>query len=262
MKKLFSILFSILLSLTAIGQVDIKEINRSMAKINNGLYASKYEVTNKLYMTFLGSLKQSNKTNLLSVAQIDTLKWRDKLSYNEPYVHYYHTHPAYQNYPVVNISYEAAKLFCDWLTEKYNADPKKKFKKVLFRLPTEKEWVMAAQGGDSTAIYPWQGKDLRNNKGQIMCNFTRELNDTIGGKGNRFDNVDVTAPVFSYWENKFGLYNMSGNVAEMLKEKGIVKGGSWRDKSEYLKIDMKYKYDGTPQAFVGFRYFVEILENE
>lgn len=260
MKKLFSITLSALLSITALGQIHIKEIDGSLAKINDRLYASKYEVSNKLYMTFLNSLKRSNKTNFLSIAKIDTLKWKDKLNYNEPYVQYYHIHPAYQNYPVVNINYEASKLFCEWLTEQYNSDTKRKFKKVLFRLPSEKEWIIAAQAGDSSAIYPWKGKELRNITEQVKCNFKRELKDTLRVTGKLNDNADITAPINSYWENNFGLYNMSGNVAEMINEKGIVKGGSWRDDSEYLKIDTKYKYDGKAQTFVGFRSFAEILE--
>ncbi|MES2287088.1 MAG: SUMF1/EgtB/PvdO family nonheme iron enzyme [Bacteroidota bacterium] len=260
MKKLLSISLSALLSITALGQINIKEINGSLAKINDRLYASKYEVSNKQYMTFINSLKHSNDTNLLSIAQIDTLKWKDKLTYNEPYVQYYHSHPAYQNYPAVNINYEASKLFCQWLTEQYNADKKRKFKKILFRLPTEKEWIMAAQAGDDSAIYPWEGKELRNKKGQVMYNFKREVKDTLWVDGKYVENADVTAPVQSYWKNNFGLYNMSGNVAEMINEKGIVKGGSWRDDSEYLKIDSKYTYDGNAQVSVGFRYFAEILE--
>lgn len=260
MKKLLAAALSVSLSLTVFGQMDIKEINGSLAKINERFYASKYEVSNKLYMAFLTSLKKSNKPNLLCIAQPDTLKWKDKSNYNEPYVHYYHAHPAYQDYPVVNINHEAAKLFCEWLTEQYNADPKRKFKKVLFRLPSEKEWIMAAQAGDSSAIYPWEGKELRNKKGQVMYNFKRQLKDTLWIDGKYVENADVTAPVQSYWKNNFGFYNMGGNVAEMMDEKGIAKGGSWRDDSEYLKIDTKYKYEGNAQTFIGFRYFAEIQE--
>lgn len=248
----------------AFGQDDIKELNKSFAKINNRLYASKYEVSNKLYMIFLNSLKQSNNKSLLAIAQIDTLKWLNKVPaiINESYVHYYHSHPAYQSYPVVNISYEAAKLFCEWLTVQYNSHPKRKFKKVLFRLPSEKEWIEAAQAGDSSAVYPWQGNELRNKKGQIVCNFRREkgIKDTIVINVKHFDNVDITTPITQYWPNKLGLYNMGGNVAEMVNEKGITKGGSWRDNANYLKNDAKYKYDGNAQPFVGFRYFMEILE--
>lgn len=242
------------------GQADIKEINRSIIKINERLYASKFEVSNKLYMIFLNSVKQLNNANLLAVAEIDTLKWADKLSYNEPYVHYYHSHQAYQNFPVVNITYEGAKLFCEWLTAQYNSDPKRKFKKVFVRLPSEEEWIIAAQAGNSSAIYPWEGKEIRNKKGQIMCNFKSELKDTLWINGKHVTNADVTVPVNSYWKNNFGLYNMGGNVAEMLNEKGLTKGGSWRDNQKYLKIDINYKYDGNAQPFVGFRYFVEILE--
>lgn len=132
MKKLFTITVSALLCLTAFAQVDIKEINQSLVKVQDGLYASKYEVSNKLYMTFLSSLKNSNDTGLLAIAQIDTLRWRDKYSYNEPYIQHYHKHPAYQNYPVVCINYEAAKLFCEWLTAQYNADPKENSRKCFF----------------------------------------------------------------------------------------------------------------------------------
>lgn len=262
MRNVFLLLFSVLLSISAFGQFNVKDINESLAKINDTLYASKYEVSNKLYMSFLNSLRLERKLNLVSMAQIDSLKWIDKLSYNPPYVVYYHTHPGYYNFPVVNISYEGAKLFCEWLTEHYNSSQnRKKFKQVLFRLPTEKEWISAAQAGDSSAIYPWKGNALRNKKGQVLYNFKRQLKDTLWINGKFVENMDVTAPVKSYWENEFGLYNMSGNVAEMINEKGIVKGGSWIDDSEFLKIMNKYSYDGKPKPFVGFRYFVEVIEN-
>ncbi|MBA3898823.1 MAG: SUMF1/EgtB/PvdO family nonheme iron enzyme [Bacteroidetes bacterium] len=256
MKKLLSFALSTFLTLAAFGQVDIKEINKSLAKVNDGLYASKYEVSNRMYMTFLNDLKQLNSIDLLTIAQIDTLKWSNKSCYNEPYVHYYHSHPAYYNYPVVNINYEGAKLFCEWLTNQYNANPKRKFKKVLFRLPSEEEWVTAAQAGDSSAIYPWQGNGLRKKDGQVMCNFKRETNDSLGMDKNQ----DITVAKNSYLPNNFGIYNMSGNVAEMINKKGIAKGGSWKDNPSYLKIDNNFKYDGNAQTFVGFRYFAEIIE--
>ncbi|MFN8208115.1 MAG: SUMF1/EgtB/PvdO family nonheme iron enzyme [Bacteroidales bacterium] len=260
MKRILLITLSILQSIILFGQADIKEINASLTKINEKLYASRFEVSNKLYRTFLSSLKQANDNALLSIAQIDTLKWRDKLSYNEPYVQFYHNHPAYSNYPVVNVSHEGARLFCAWLTEQYNTNPKRKFKKVLFRLPTEQEWITAARGGDSLAIYPWQGKDLTDKSGKQRCNYKRETGGNSGMEGQQYDHADITAPVNSYWKNNFGIFNMSGNVAEMIDEKGIAKGGSWNENKEYLKIDAQYRYDGSAQTSVGFRYFAEIIE--
>lgn len=250
----------ILFSFSAFGQINIKELNKSLAKVTETLYALECEVSNKDYATFLNALKKANKTDLLAIAQIDTIQWSDKQNYNDPYTKYYHKHPAYEGYPAVNISHNGAILYCEWLTAEYNSNPKRKFNKVVFRLPNEKEWILAAQGGDNTAIYPWTGKELRNKKGLLMSNFKRTDFDTTGVAGALNDNSDVTAPVYSYWPNKFGIYCMSGNVAEMVIDPTFVKGGSWAQKSEFLRIDSKENVDGSPKSYIGFRPFIDIIE--
>src|SRR6478736_4482820 len=53
---------------------------------------------------------------------------------------------SFGHYPVVNISHKAAIAYCQWLTDEYNNLKKRKFKKVLFRLPTINEWQIAALG--------------------------------------------------------------------------------------------------------------------
>ncbi|MEX0967609.1 MAG: SUMF1/EgtB/PvdO family nonheme iron enzyme, partial [Bacteroidia bacterium] len=50
----------------------------------------------------------------------DTLVWRDPLAYNEPFVRYYFRHPAYQNYPVVGVSWVQAAKYCEWRTDRVN----------------------------------------------------------------------------------------------------------------------------------------------
>ena len=244
------------------GQIDVKQIDRSLAKINDRLYASKFEVSNKNYREFLTALIKENRIAELSIARIDTLKWNENNSFssNNPYIEYYHKHPAYNDYPVVNVSYEAAQLYCDWLTITYNSTPKRKFNKVKFRLPSEKEWEMAARGGDSLAKYPWKGEFLRNKEGLYLCNFARETNDTIGIAGKLNDSADITAQVNAYYSNGFGLFNVSGNVAEMISEKQFVKGGSWQSTPEYLTITSKQSNDGNSKQSVGFRVFMEVVE--
>jgi gliding motility-associated lipoprotein GldJ len=50
----------------------------------------------------------------------DTLVWRNKLAYNEPYVEYYLRHPSYREYPVVGVSWLQANNFCAWRTDRVN----------------------------------------------------------------------------------------------------------------------------------------------
>jgi formylglycine-generating enzyme required for sulfatase activity len=232
MKKVFFIFTFICLSIAqSYAQFDIAVIDKSLAKINDTLYASKYEVSNKQYRNYINYLKQKNKVTELNIVQIDSAQWRATEFNNEPFAQYYHIHPAYDNYPVVNISYKAATLYCKWLTENYNTDSKRKFKKVIFNLPSEKEWMMAAKNG--------------------------EVSDTAKKKLN--DDFNIMA-VDANKCNSFGLYNFTGNIEEMLNQKGVAKGGDWKHGTKYVSIGDNFLYDGNPKPFIGFRYFAVVVE--
>ena len=80
----------------------------------------------------------------------------------------------------------------------------------------------------------------------------------IAGKLN--EDADVTAPVQSYWANKYGIYNLSGNVAEMIADKGRAVGGSWDDPAASVTTESEVTFD-KPRPTIGFRVFMEIIEN-
>ncbi|MBT7995179.1 MAG: SUMF1/EgtB/PvdO family nonheme iron enzyme [Bacteroidetes bacterium] len=253
----------------------VKEIDESLAKVYDSLYASKYELSNKLYRMFEYDLLKSNQSEFFKIALIDSNVWT---SPNEPMVIYYHRHPNYNDYPVVGVSHEAAKLFCNWLTDKYNISPKRKFKKVVFRLPTESEWELAARGGRLNTVYPWGGPYLRNSKGRFLCNFQNIgdeniIYDSLTNKfvvefynsPNKADTIisgtllRTTVPVTSFYNNNIGLYNIAGNVAEMVNEKGISRGGGWRSPGGDVQNESRAFYS-KPDNDLGFRIFMVVIE--
>jgi formylglycine-generating enzyme required for sulfatase activity len=214
------------------------------------LWMSKTEVSIKDYTTFLKNTSKEDSIKNLP----DSKMWVKSMKNGEPMAEYYFRHPAYKNYPVVNVTYAQASAYCKWLTLILNQNYRQK---VLVRLPTEKEWEEGAKAGNRYANYPWGTESMRIEKGkhqgQMRANFVLRKGITMA------DNHDITAPVTAYWPNDFGLYNMSGNVSEMVKEKGLVKGGSWRNRADWLRIEkQQYVYSASPE--VGFRYVVEVIE--
>jgi|ERR1017187_9276511 formylglycine-generating enzyme required for sulfatase activity len=238
-------------------------IEKSVARISDNLYAGKYEVSNNLYRQFLNDLRADKRDFDLKTCQIDSMNWtRINNGSMEVYATLYHVHPAYYEYPGVNISYEAANLFCVWLMDKYNSFPKRKFNKVRFRLPSEDEWIMAAKGRHPNQIYA-NGDSVRNKKGLLMYNF--DASKEPGYKPNNTakkanDNVEALAPCESYWPNDYGLYNMCGNVSEMTSTKGFAKGGNFIGNAEMIRIDARDYYEKT-NCILGFRYYMDVINH-
>jgi formylglycine-generating enzyme required for sulfatase activity len=82
--------------------------------------------------------------------------------------------------------------------------------------------------------------------------------DHIGVTG---DFADITAPVKSYWPNGYGLYNVNGNVAEMIADKEIVAGGSWNDPGYDVRNESVKPYKGAARN-VGFRIVATVVPAE
>ena len=251
----------------------------------SSFYMDETEVRNFDYLEYLFWLNRvyaADETfyQVYKKALPDTLVWREKLAYNEPYVDYYLRHPSYRDYPVVGVNWLQASDFCVWRTDRVNEfimvregildwDPGAslannfstdaylagKYEGVVlqlipkpdgserkvrmedgiflpkYRLPTEAEWEYAAYGLIGNTIderilerrlYPWNGQAVRNPEekfiGAFLGNFVRDKGDYMGVAGMLNDNADITAPVFSYWPNDYGLYNMAGNVSEWVMD--------------------------------------------
>lgn len=217
----------------------------------------------------------------------DTLVWKRDItySYNEPMTKQYFSHPAYGNYPVVGVNWKQATAFCEWRTHYLNSflQEKNRATESPFRLPTEAEWEYAARGGRSQSPYPWGGPYLRNKKGCLLANFKP-------GRGNYAEDGGIyTVRADAYWPNDFGLYNMSGNVAEWTSsyyyegsynfqhdlnpdirynakesdpprmKRKVVRGGSWKDVGYFLQVSTRtYEYQDNAKSYIGFRSVIDL----
>jgi len=235
----------------------IVNFNKRFVPIDKNLYADKYETTTKDYQLFLKEKREAGVDCSLLI--YDSTVWRTPLAYNEPYVELYFWHPAFRDYPIVGVSHYAANEFCKWLTEKYEAMPKKKFKKVVFRLPTEAEFIKAARSiYDTTVYYPWGHNSLFDRKsGHVYCNYKR-LRGENDSTYRLNDYEDYPMSVRSYKPNPYGIYNISGNVSEMIQEEGIAMGGDWQSTGDNVKITSKRKYENA-SVWLGFRVYMEII---
>lgn len=234
------------------------------------LFMLKYEVTNEQYLAFIYDLIIQERKADFQVAKPNQALWPSffKADSFEPWQSLYFSHPAYQDYPVVNITVSGAQLFCDWLNTEYKkAYPKESDAINAVRLPQEAEWVMVASAIGKYGKYPWQGEFYRNKEGLILANFTRTDYDPIIDS-TELEGIDITAPSKSYWPNDFGVYNLAGNVAEWVQVSTINNGlqtaatpisfrtigGSFSNTEEFLRIHAKDPFEGVSAApAIGFR---------
>jgi len=169
----------------------------------------------------------------------------------------YFTTPPYEDYPVVGVTWKQARAYCSWRSMtagSYNAIADyMKYYELRFDLPTEAQWVYAAQADlrAEAARKAEEGQDAKPEEPKAVEDSSKiALTPTIDS--TMFTNTDITSdpdsvhiytddngllanfkqsegdysedgaaftvPVMSYAPNDFGVYNMVGNVSEWVKD--------------------------------------------
>jgi gliding motility-associated lipoprotein GldK len=211
----------------------------------------------------------------------DTTVWVNDFAnaYTEQYARYYFSNAAYDNYPVVGVTWEQATAFCAWRTEFLKRSYGMRGIQIEpFRLPTEAEWEYAARAANNEQTFAWKTNMPHTERGCFDGNFKP------GDGDYSRDGYIITSPVGSYSSNDFGLYDMSGNVSEWTSsawseagvhqasdinpdyeynaakedpyrlKKKVIRGGSWKDAEHYVRADVRsWEYQNMPRSFVGFR---------
>ena len=157
---------------------------------------------------------------------------------------HYFGNPAYDNHPVIHVTWHMAQDYCEWRQE---------------RLPTEAEWEKAARGTEARH-FPW------NNDIEPNCDLLNYKSCDVGD----------TLPVKSFFENTntYGIYDMAGNVWEWvgsiysdypynptdgredlnIEANRVFRGGSWSSPTERVTTTFR-SWDDPNNAynFLGFR---------
>ena len=173
--------------------------------------------------------------------------------------------------PVFNVSWNDAKLYAKWLSEKTGRP---------YRLLSEAEWEYAARAGASTVYY--FGEDAR-----ALCTYANVADEAASLKDKVDDGINTwlpcndgfkgAAPVGRFRANAFGLHDMLGNIVEWVEDVWnpnyngapktqspwttgpdqnvrIGRGGSFRHLGDGNRTTSRYNYSATGQGnLVGFR---------
>ena len=271
------------------------------------------EMTNNDYKEFLFDMKKRISKDSLDKLEPSEKVWRGAMSFNDVYESYYFRFPGFNFYPVAGVSWSQADAYAKWRTEyaqKVVINDRKMDTTLTrsqlielgvviaeFRLPNEAEWEYAAKAMIGTQyldenqeygrIYPWDGPSMRQpfgrTRGQMLANYKRGRGDYSGLAGRSNDGAMITAEVYAYPANDFGLYNMAGNVAEWCEDayadnsvaltwdlntvnkdadepRKVTRGGSWKDIAYYLETGTRaYELQNKKRSYIGFRCSMRYL---
>jgi len=205
-------------------------------------YINKYEVTNEEYCNFLNSLNKSKywsvngliygeiycggSSEWIRISDKETCGITESSTENK-----FNVKPGYEQRPVLHVTPEGAKAYCKWLNDKYN------IRRDGFRLPTNIEWEYACQAGSKKKYYwgdkidgdyCWDGE----NAGEIHQN--------VGGKK----------------PNKYGLYDMIGNVYEWCESHQYIHYIHFKD---VHNVPIKYN---NREYYIKGGFYEEIYEEQ
>jgi formylglycine-generating enzyme required for sulfatase activity len=181
--------------------------------------------------------------------------------------------PGQERLPVINVSWNDAKAYADWLSQRTGKK---------YRLASEAEFEYALRAG-STSRYWWGDENPTSRVENLTGGNDRS------GSGRRWSNAFGgykdgywgPAPVMSFTANPFGLYDMGGNVSEWVGDcwhdnyiraprtaeawvnpgcsRRVVRGGSWGSAPDMVRSAYRQGADADLRsARVGFRVVREL----
>lgn len=165
----------------------------------------------------------------------------------------------YESLPVTGISYEQAQLYCSWLSNIYDENIMFSEKmKLNFRLPAKEEWENFVRDGLNENMKRNNLFDSLSKDGCFLYNY-RFGSECKGYEAvmKKYGSTGIMQ-VREFFPNTMGIYNLFGNVAEMVEERGIAKGGHYDLWARLCALDKDQTYS-KPEPWLGFRWVAEVV---
>jgi formylglycine-generating enzyme required for sulfatase activity len=223
----------------------------------SAFYIDRFEVTNAEYREFVSEQGEQYAPRVEA--------WGSSASAESQMENYFYS-SSRGNYPVVGITWDDAKAFCEWNGR---------------RLPTEAEWEYAARSGRTGAIYPWRGISTSDPRGRYLANFAPS-------EGRARTGYAFTAPVGSYPPSRWGIHDIAGNVAEWVEDaytptyddfpvttetpvvradssnnRRVVRGGSWASSGFEIGVGVRdYAQKDEASTQIGIRCAADPIQVE
>lgn len=225
-----------------------EERPRHKVTIRRGFYLGRYPVTRGEYARFVSDAGHAGSD-----------AWRNL------------RFPQDDRHPVVNVSHDDATAYGQWLSER-SGKP--------YRLPSEAEWEYACRAGSTTARFWGDDRDSAKHYANVSdLSLAREIKaePDLDQYLQVDDGYPYTSPVGAFRPNRFGLYDMLGNVWEWVGDvwhesyKGapidgsawttggsdgsrVLRGGSWNDYPWNVRSGARSRNQpGNRNGEVGFR---------
>ena len=207
--------------------VSVAKNNSKKRVASSAFFMDQYEVTNMEWREYVYWLQgiYAHRPDVVVRALPDETVWRKELAYNEPYVREYYVSPAYNNYPVVGVSWKQATEYCKWRTDRIN----------------ELELVKAG-------VIPYVSLNVANSKIQELPDSFENFVFTTKGARKYVYYVNANPDEFAPDEGEFNFqpdyksYDLNGDEEITPNEWSVVLEGALYDSECRLPTEMEWEY--------------------
>ena len=194
----------------------------------SAFFMDKYEITNLDWREYVRWLQMvyKHRPDIVVRALPDETVWRKELAYNEPYVREYYVSPAYNNYPVVGVSWVQATKYCKWRTDRLN-ELELIYAGIIPYVPLEIVNQKLQEYPDSAKNFVFETKTARDYVYFVNANY------------EDFESEEGEALKF---QPDFKSFDLNGDGEIMPNEWSVVLEGVLYDSEVRLPTEMEWEY--------------------